>query len=531
MVQDRLAGRHLVVTGFTGFVAKVMVALVLEEVPDLGRVTVLVRSRSERRSARARVEEAFEQSPVFRALRRAHGADLGAWLGRRLHVVHADLEQPDCDLSASDRRALETADAIVHCAGLTDFAPDPRKALSANVAAADHVARLAVDLGVPMVHVSTAFAAGRREGAGEQRVAESLTPGIAPNGAPLEVGTEIRQLELACRQPGVARRSRARIDVGMARARALGWPNIYTYTKGLAEHLLASRPGLDLTLVRPTIVECARAYPFPGWNEGMNTAGPLAWLISTAFRRLPTAPAHRFDVVPVDDVARGLVAITAAAIEGRAGGLFHLASSDHHPFTFDRAVELTGLGMRRWARRHGSAFERDVLAQLDPVPVPDRAKDWLSVDRMASWMPRLREALDRDGDVRRRLPALLDGALGERLDALSAKLLVTEGKLRRIQALLDLFRPFIQDTDWVFHSDRVRALTAGEDVFRFDLSDLCWREYWVDVEYPGLRTWCMPLIERRPVPTDPPLSPPLRLVTPPDVRMLSVDPELRVASK
>src|SRR5690606_25971634 len=143
---------------------------------------------------------------------------------------------------------------------------------------------------------------------------------------------EVQALQEACRTP----RKSDRIRIGSERARALGWPNLYTYSKGLAEHIVSQQPGA--VIVRPSIVACARTFPFAGWNEGLNTAGPLAWLISTAFRELPTRPDHHFDVVPVDDVARGMTLVLAAMLrdalpERTSDGppVFHLASSDANP--------------------------------------------------------------------------------------------------------------------------------------------------------------------------------------------------------
>lgn len=516
--EHTLSGKHIVVTGFTGFLAKVLVALILEEVPHVGRISLLVRPRGRLRPALRRVEEIVERSPAFRRLRQHHGAHLETWLGARLAPIDADLEAA-VPVTADALEQLRGADVLIHCAGLTDFAPDPLKALSANTRAAASVASLAETLGVPMVHVSTCYAAGVPRGA---PVEEALEPGVAPHGQRFDVGSEIRALQLACRQGEAPSSVSARIDIGMARAEALGWPNIYTYTKGLAEHLLAQRPDLDLTIVRPAIVECARSFPLEGWNEGLNTAGPLAWLISTAFRRLPTTPDHRFDVVPVDDVAKGLGAIAAAAIRGEAGGVFHLASSDHNPFTFERAVELTGLGMRRWSRQHGTPTDKLLLANLDPIPVPASRPGPFAVDKLASWLPGLRRAL---GSERHRwLPEGLEPSVGARLDQAASQLGQAESQVSRVQEMLDLFKPFIHDYDWVFRTDRIRALTQTEPTFRFDLTDLCWRRYWVDVEYPGLRTWCIPLIDGQDAPTDPPLEPRFRL------RRAAL-PDLRVASK
>jgi hypothetical protein len=61
---------------------------------------------------------------------------------------------------------------------------------------------------------------------------------------------------------------------------------------------------------------------------------------------------------------------------------------------------------------------------------------------------------------------------------------------------------------------RARALTAQEPYFRFDLDDLDWCTYWVDIEYPGLRRWCIPIIDGVKIELDPPSVPPLRLPRP-----------------
>lgn len=503
--EEALAGKHLVITGFTGFVAKVLVAMLLERAPDIGRITLLIRPRGRIRPALVRAEKIVDTSPVFRTLRARHGARLADFLAGRLDALDSDVEKPRCGLDDEGLDRLAGADAVIHCAGLTDFAPDPLKALTANVAGATHAAQLAEELGCPLVHVSTCYVAGAR---GRAVIEEALAVGVSPNGQRLDAAAEVRALQLACRGVEAAG---DRIRIGMERAEALGWPNIYTYTKGLAEHLLARRPGLDLTIVRPSIVECAREFPFAGWNEGLNTAGPLAWLISTAFRRLPTVPAHRFDVIPVDDVAKGLAAITAAAIRGFGGGVFQLASSDHNPLTFDRAVELTGLGMRRWTRKGGGrTVDRALFRFLDPVPVPAEAPGPLAVDRLRGWAKDLR-ALLREEPV----PEPLEKLVGDRLASLRARLADQLGEadetLERVERMLALYRPFIHDNDWEFRTGRARALTAHEGAFRFDLSDLDWCDYWVDVEYPGLRTWCIPILDGVEIPSDPPSSPPFRL--------------------
>ena len=108
---------------------------------------------------------------------------------------------------------------------------------------------------------------------------------------------------------GVLKRNRARwvrnrlVRVGMKRAAHLGWPNTYTFTKSLGESMLAQR-GRDLAIaiVRPSIVESSTRTPFSGWNEGINTSGPLSYL---AGHELPAVAIERAEMPRRDSSGYG----------------------------------------------------------------------------------------------------------------------------------------------------------------------------------------------------------------------------------
>ena len=97
----------------------------------------------------------------------------------------------------------------------------------------------------------------------------------------------------------------------------------------------------------------------------------------------------------------------------------------------------------------------------------------------------------------------------------------TDKKLRRIDGLLDLYKPFIRDTHWTFVTENTRNLSerlhpADTEVHRFDSDEIVWRNYWVNVEYPGLATWCFPLLNGETIAADPaPEMPILLSVLPP----------------
>ena len=378
-VRAAFAGKHLLVTGVTGFLGKVWLAMVLDRLPEVGHVTVLVRSKKGTDPVQ-RFHQIVECSPAFRPLRQRLGAvAFREMIHAKVRVVEAHLVEPRCGLSLdAARKLVADVDAVVHFAGLTDFEPDPQQAIDANIHGAQHVADLAAQsAGKRYVHVSTTFVAGMRS----ETIEEVITPGVAPNGATFDPPEELRVLEA-----GIAALSskKARIDFAMARAQALGWPNIYTYSKGLSEHLLEPRTDIRSTTFRPAIVECARDYPFEGWNEGINTSGPIVWLLATTFQRFPARPTNNFDIVPVDTVARSMMLVVAAALRDDSEAVYQCASSHLNPFAFRRAVDLCGLAIRKLHLKSDKSFERRVLARLDPVCMEPNESEVLGFRRMRS---------------------------------------------------------------------------------------------------------------------------------------------------
>src|SRR5438477_90919 len=92
-------------------------------------------------------------------------------------------------------------------------------------------------------------------------------------------------------------------ELGIERATFWGWPNIYTYTKSLGEQLVAAETGICRAIVRPSIVESALRYPFPGWNEGFTTTAPLIFIALKGQQQIPVNNKLILDITPVDQVA------------------------------------------------------------------------------------------------------------------------------------------------------------------------------------------------------------------------------------
>lgn len=539
-VIDALAGREVMVTGFTGFLGKVLVAQLLADLPAIRRVHVLIRS-SRNEDALSRFVRIAARSPAFRPLRERFGDDLGTFLGAKIEVHEGDVSEALFGLSdASVRDLAPRLDAIIHVAGLTDFAPDPRKALETNVEGAIHAADLAARCErAVLIHTSTCYVAGTRQG----RIAEEVLS-TTPLGRPWDAEAELAHLQaLACHEADddsqAAQREARDVRIGAATARAelLGFTNIYTYSKALAEALLAGRcrvgPGqpfgpsgrrraVPLTIVRPAIIECAERFPFAGWNEGINTTGPLLWLCKSYFRHFPSRDVH-FDVVPVDTVTRSMITITGLALGGRAKSLYQLGTSGSNPLTMDRGFELTNLAIRKDMADSEHRHERRLKRFFDNVLVPADIEHSLSPLRLKRIAKGLRATLE-GLDVGAMLPKPLRKSVGRSIahwkDNAELALEGADRQLGRVQKLFDIYRPFIHDHDWVFVNERVREADAeldDESRARFGWAGdaVDWRYYWIDVLYPGLSLWCLPLLEGKEAPEDPAV--PLVLQPPADL--------------
>src|ERR1700682_2714791 len=121
-----LAGKHVMLIGVTGFIGKVWLANTLLDLPEIGRIYLLIR-RQKSNPAERRLGEIVEESPVFDPLFEKYGASLGEYLRDKVEVVEGDVTRDGLGLDAETARRLQrNLDLIVNSSGLTDFNPDLR---------------------------------------------------------------------------------------------------------------------------------------------------------------------------------------------------------------------------------------------------------------------------------------------------------------------------------------------------------------------------------------------------------------------
>jgi thioester reductase-like protein len=526
-VRKALGGKQVLLIGVTGFIGKVWLASTLMDLPEIGKLYLLIR-RQKSNPAQRRFEKMIEASPVFDPLFEKYGNRLGAMLTEKVEVVEGDVSQPGLGLDPeTSARLRNQLDLIINSSGLTDFNPDLRDALAVNVDSTLHL----IDFirgsdHAALLHLSTCYVAGQRDG----RVSERLRPNYTPahlkdfdaekewhrlhelvesaearvEGA--EVTEELKQqalgkehaakglsgavLENQIRKNKVRWLKNYLTEEATRRAQELGWPNTYTFTKSLAESLIAKHvskdgAGLPIAIVRPAIVETSVSKPFRGWNEGINTSASLSYLLGTAFRQLPSNEHKRLDIIPVDAVCAGMTLIGAALVERRHDPLYQLATSVTNPCDMGRSIELTSLGHRRHYRVQ-EGLEDWLRLRMDAIPVSKERYNRMSAPAQKMIIKSIQRVMSP-------LPS-----------AMTKPLAKTERNLERVEKLVGLFEPFILHNEHDFVADNVeklsQALTPEEkEVFGYNTAGLDWWEYWIDIHIPALRRWTYPLIEGRPL--------------------------------
>ncbi len=519
-VRRTLEGKRILLVGVTGFIGKVWLAQLLSEVPQIGKIYLLIR-RQRTTTAQRRFEKLFEESPVFDKLQEQHGERFADFVSERVEVIDGDVSQPGLGIASEVRSHLaRTLDLIVNSSGLTDFNPDLRDALAGNVAPVMNVLDFLRESDhAGLLHLSTCYVVGAKDG----RVAEEVTPNYTPLGIPdfdaerewqslqeivarAEARADSPEITAALRRQALGRHRGAEdpsgpeLDnlirknrmrwlrnrltrAGTRRARRLEWPNTYTLTKSLAESLIVRHgKGLPIAIVRPSIVETSTDQPFPGWNEGINTSAPLSYLLGTYFRQLPTNERKCLDMIPVDMVCRGMTLIAAAIITRRHEPIYQLATSADNPCDMGRSIELTGLAHRKHYRAQQS-LEHWIRMQFDTIPVSKARYETFSVPAQKAVVHGINRAAS---------------ALQMKRPPLARQ----ERDLIRVEKLIELYEPFILHNEQVFESDNVQLLSAflPEDerkAFGYDPSSIDWWDYWINIHVPALRRWVYPLIEGR----------------------------------
>ena len=130
-VIEQLSGKHIFITGVTGFVGKVLLTMIAQRIPQVRKLSVLIRSNKQFDNARDRFKAEVLTSEPFKAVRTKIDQELGqgqfnAWVDQVIQPITGDITQDQLGMSNADYHDLtqnDPIDIILHCAGNVNFDP------------------------------------------------------------------------------------------------------------------------------------------------------------------------------------------------------------------------------------------------------------------------------------------------------------------------------------------------------------------------------------------------------------------------
>ncbi|KAF2896425.1 hypothetical protein ILUMI_09748 [Ignelater luminosus] len=283
------AGQHILITGATGFMGKVLIEKLLRCCPNVACLYLLVRPKRGR-SVTERLED-FINDPVFDVIRDSPVSSLGF---SKLHCICGDLTQNNLNFSKEDLQVLqENVTTVFHMAANVRFDQPLKTALIMNTGGTLKILELAENFKklTAFVHVSTSYCH-----CDQTELKEEFYPAPHNPRDILNLLTWMDDELFTLLTPKLLNNA----------------PNTYAYTKCLTEQLVGDfAKKIPIAIARPSIVIAAWKQPIPGWVNNLN--GPTGLLVGAGkgvIRSMHCDPNFQADVIPVD-VCMNSIILTA----------------------------------------------------------------------------------------------------------------------------------------------------------------------------------------------------------------------------
>ncbi|ELR24552.1 NADbinding domain 4 domain containing protein [Acanthamoeba castellanii str. Neff] len=446
------------ITGVTGFLGKILLEKMLRDLPGVSKYFVLIRPKKDC-SAEERFQKEVLSSPLFNPLRKALGGDraFAELVKDKVEVLKGDILDEDLGLSAEEmKKVVEEVTVFIHCAATISFTEPLLDAINQNVVAALRVLKIAKSAKRVKIftHVSTAYVGCNRTGFIEEKA------------YPFPFEPEQLLNRLLTMHPK---------DVEKQTKKLLGrYPNTYTFTKSLAEHMfLKKRGNLPLAICRPAIINAVNRDPVPGWIDTLAAAGGL--YAACGFGILKFLPGHlenATDQVPADFVVNCIIAATAYNAGKDRYAIYHSGTSHRNPLRWSHIVKCL---LPYWLMNPPKRMLGRPSFQFISGPYP-----MYEITYFLKWT------------VPAMIYQLLARTVGDKKVRKNAKMLDQIDK--RLTKFTETFRHFTENV-WIFAVDNsdelLQSMTPDEkEVFNFDASKLDWEDYLMRYAY-GLRTYAL----------------------------------------
>ncbi|KAI5388817.1 hypothetical protein KIW84_074469 [Lathyrus oleraceus] len=162
-MQDFFKGKTVLVTGATGFLAKVFVEKILRIQPEIQKLYLLLRASNSDMAAHRLQNEVFEID-LFRVLRAELSEDFNSFISKKVVAIAGDVAIENLGIKDEKLKneILEEIDVLVHSAASTKFDDRFDILMGVNTKGALHALNFAKNCQKlkAFVHISTAYVCG-----------------------------------------------------------------------------------------------------------------------------------------------------------------------------------------------------------------------------------------------------------------------------------------------------------------------------------------------------------------------------------
>ncbi|PIA60027.1 hypothetical protein AQUCO_00400714v1 [Aquilegia coerulea] len=489
-----LRGKRLLITGATGFVAKVLIEKILRTEPDVSKIYLLIKAKC-KEAAMERLKNEIIETELFKCLKQTHGKSFQTFMLSKLVPVVGNVCEQNLGIETDLIDEITSqVDIIVNSAASTTFDERYDLALDINTRGPLQLmsfAKRCTQLNL-FLQVSTAYVNGERQGTilekpfslGDSIAREKTTSDCCPT-RPLpmldieaEMKLAVNTKEEASQDDAVAQKMK---ELGLERARIYGWQDTYVFTKAMGEMVIDNmRDQIPVVIIRPSVIESTCREPFPGWMEGNRMMDPI--ILSYGKGQLTgflVDPKGVLDVVPADMVVNATLA--AMAKHGTAGepgmNIYQIASSVVNPLVFQDLAKLL------FDHFNSSPC---IDSRGEPIHVP-KMKLFSSIDDFSSHI--LTDTIQRIGLG----SPSHDQKLSKRREVVRRK--SVEKSVEQAKYLANIYEPY---TFYGGRFDNTNTQKLMEDMseeekrsFGFDVESIDWNDYISNIHIPGLRRHVM----------------------------------------
>ncbi|XP_050598489.1 fatty acyl-CoA reductase 1-like isoform X2 [Bombus affinis] len=285
-LEEFYAGSGILLTGATGFVGKGLLEKLLRMCPRITNIFILIRAKTNE-TIEQRIKKLIDD-PMYDDIKAKHPS-----VFHKVYPVKSDMSLSDLGLSREDRNLLlEKVNIVFHAAATVKFNEPLHVAVNVNTKGTARVIELWSELKHPIsfVYVSTAYSNANLHEIGEKVYTTSLKPSEVIDMCDKFDKTSINEIEKKILKT---------------------FPNTYTFSKNLAEQIVASKcKDMPVAIVRPSIIGASLEEPCPGWIENISALTGMALLVSKGCVTVILGSKDaRLDVVPVDFVVDAIICI------------------------------------------------------------------------------------------------------------------------------------------------------------------------------------------------------------------------------